>query len=343
MHSTEWLKIPLIWGGYVDKFIQLFPGVPLFFLVSGFLITDSYLSSKNLKEYFIKRGFRIYPALFVNILVLEIFMWIGGNLNDVSILKYIGYFILYVITASNGIAGSIFGLKSDMIYNYGGFFSNYPSGVLWTLSVELSFYLVLPFILGIRKTNVRFLIMFCLFCVSLVIPAIADDKFYQSSNLNKLLELIFLPFIWIFIVGIAIRLYWSNLKEHLIKNSLYYFMFYLLFCYCAINFGGGLGNYKKGLEILTIIQIILLAFAMFGLAFSFTNFKVIRKTDLSYSTYLYHMLVVQILISLGYSGDKILYFVVIGSTFMIAYFSWTFIEEPILNLKKLRVKKCYKQ
>ena len=175
-----------------------------------------------------------------------------------------------------------------------------------------------------------------MFFISLTISAIADENFYQASNLNKVLELICLPFLWIFIIGIMIRLYWLKLKNLLVKNSLYYFVFYLIFCYLSVNFGDGLGDYKKGLGFFTVVQIILLSFAIFGLAFSFTNFKIARKTDLSYSTYLYHMLVVQILISFGFIGSWFLYFVVVGFTFIIAYISWKFIEKPMLNLKQIK-------
>ena len=337
MHSTEWLKIPLVWGGHVDKFLRLFPGVPLFFLVSGFLITDSYLNSGNLKEYFIKRALRIYPALFVNILVLELAMYVGKNFNDISVLKYIEYFVLYAITAASGIAGFIIGIKNDALYNYGGFFSSYPSGVLWTLSVELSFYIILPFILCIRKAIIRNLLLVSLFFTSMIIPAIADENFYSASNLNKLLELICLPFLWIFIIGMVMRLYWLDIKKYLVGYGLFYIAFYLIFCFVAIKFGSGLGDYKRGLEISTVFQIFLLALVIFSMAFSYTNLKIARSTDLSYSTYLYHMLIVQILVSLGFSGSLWLYLIVVAETLMVAYVSWNFIEKPSLKLKQIKV------
>ena len=324
-------------GGHVDKFLRLFPGVPLFFLVSGFLITDSYLNSRNLKEYFIKRALRIYPALFVNILVLELAMYVGKNFNDISVLKYLEYFVLYVVTAASGIAGFIIGIKNDALYNYDGFFSSYPSGVLWTLSVELSFYILLPFILCIKKAIIRNLLLVFLFFTSMIIPVIADENFYSASNLNKLLELICLPFLWIFIIGMVMRLYWLDIKKYLVGYGLFYIAFYLIFCFVAIEFGSGLGDYKRGLEISTIFQIFLLALAMFSMAFSYTNLKMARSTDLSYSTYLYHMLIVQILISLGFGSSLWLYFIVVAATLAVAYVSWNFIEKPALKLKQIKV------
>ena len=330
-------------GGYVDKFFRLFPGVPLFFLVSGFLITDSYLNSGNLKEYFIKRVLRIYPALFINILVLELAMYVGKNFNDISVLKYAEYFVIYVVTAASGIAGFTIGIKNDALYNYNGFFSSYPSGVLWTLSVELSFYILLPFILCIKKAVIRNLLLVFLFFASIIIPAIADENFYSASNLNKLLELICLPFLWIFIIGMVVRLYWLDIKKYLEGYGIFYILFYLIFCFIVIKFGNGLGDYKRGLQISTVFQIFLLALAMFSMAFSYTNFKIDRNIDLSYSVYLYHMLVVQILISMGFSGALWLYLIVVVATLAIAYVSWSFIEKPALKLKQIKVIKCCKQ
>ena len=313
----------------MDKFLRLFPGVPLFFLVSGFLITDSYLNSRTLKEYFIKRALRIYPALFINILVLELAMYVGKNFNGISLFRYVEYFILYVITACLDLADIIIGAP----YNFDGFFSSYPSGVLWTLSVELSFYILLPFFLCIKKAVIRNLLLVFLFFASIMIPAIADENFYSASNLNKLLELICLPFLWIFIIGMIVRLYWLDIKKYLDGYGLFYILFYLIFCFATIEFGIGLGDYKRGLEISTVFQIFLLALAMFSMAFSYTNFKIDRNTDLSYSVYLYHMLVVQILISLGFSGSLWLYLIVVAVTFAIACVSWNFIEKPVLKLK----------
>ena len=333
MHSTEWLKIPLLWGGHVDKFLRLFPGVPLFFLVSGFLITDSYLNSRNLKEYFIKR------ALSINILVLELAMYVGKNFNGISLFRYVEYFILYVITACLDLADIIIGAP----YNFDGFFSSYPSGVLWTLSVELSFYIILPFILCVKKAIIRNLLLIFLFFVSMIIPAIADENFYSDSIFNSLLGLMCLPYLWIFIIGVVMRLYWLKIKKYLKDYGLFYFIFYLIFCFIVIKFGNGLGDYKRGLQISTVFQIFLLALAMFSMAFSYTNFKIDRNTDLSYSVYLYHMLVVQILISLGFSGSLWLYIIVVAVTFAIACVSWNFIEKPALKLKQIKVIKCCKQ
>lgn len=323
-------------------FLALFPGVPLFFMVSGFLITDSYLNSQNLKEYFVKRGLRIYPALVLNILILEIAMYIGGNMtgNNISIIQYIFYFFGYVVTTASGIASTAVGLKGADIYNMTGFFHDYPSGVLWTLSVELSFYVLLPMVLIFKNSKIRNTLFVFLTILSIAITFYISSygarEFYALSSLGKLTEISIFPYFWIFGIGVFMRLYWTELKKYFVGYGIYYFGLYLIYCVGATYLFGDLGNYKTQLHFTTIIQTVLLAFALFSMAFSYTDIKFNRKLDLSYSTYLYHMLIVQILIGFGFNGSGYLYLVVIGATFVIAYLSWTYVEKPMLSLKKVK-------
>ena len=47
-------------------------GVPIFFTVSGFLITSSYLRCKDIRQYAVNRALRIYPAIYALIVVTTI-------------------------------------------------------------------------------------------------------------------------------------------------------------------------------------------------------------------------------------------------------------------------------
>ena len=60
LHSFTHLKLPFpVWF----KVLANFPGVPMFFVMSGFLISASYERNGELKNYFRNRILRIYPAL----------------------------------------------------------------------------------------------------------------------------------------------------------------------------------------------------------------------------------------------------------------------------------------
>jgi peptidoglycan/LPS O-acetylase OafA/YrhL len=324
--------------------LGLFPGVPLFFLTSGFLITDSYLNSNSLKSYAIKRGLRIYPALFINILILEFAMYIGGNMKnfDLSFMQYIEYLFTYISSASSGSATTLLGINGSDIYNMDGFFSAYPSGVLWTLTIEITFYIALPFMFILHKKNKLFTValLIGIAFLSIYISGLASKEFYRLSSIHQLLEITFLPFAWMFIIGVMSRLYWNTIKVYLVNKGLYLLLIYILFSYLTNKYlGSGLWvGYKYNLNFVTVVEVLLLSIAMLSMAFSFTNLKVNLKSDLSYSTYLYHMLVVHIILSSGMTTNGYTYFIIIGITLCIAYLSWNYIEKPMLRFKPKAVK-----
>jgi len=57
-------------SGTVSILRPVFDGhvaVCVFFILSGFWVTKSFLSSKNLKEYFVKRSIRILPLYYISV------------------------------------------------------------------------------------------------------------------------------------------------------------------------------------------------------------------------------------------------------------------------------------
>lgn len=340
MHSTVWLNLP-IWG-MLYNILSLFPGVPLFFITSGFLITDSYLNSNGLKHYFIKRGLRIYPALFICIVILEASMFFGKNMNNISIsiFEYFIYLTIYTLTASSGIATTMIGVDGLDIYNFNGFFSAYPSGVLWTLTVELSFYIILPLMFYFKQVVVRNIILSSVAVLSIFISTQATQELYLSSSMYKLLNISFLPYIWMFIIGIFIRIYFNDLKNIIFNKGLYWLTVYLFISYFAyFIFKVDIGiQFKYNLTLFTLFQVLILALTMLSMAFSFTNLKINLKSDLSYATYLYHMLVVHIMLNSGITTNGYTYFIIMGITLCIAYLSWNYIEKPMLKFKPMVIR-----
>ncbi|MQN02027.1 MAG: acetyltransferase [Lachnospiraceae bacterium] len=125
-----------------------FLGVSMFFALSGFLITLSESKSYernhriNFGRFFYKRIRRIYPAmlmtLFVTVILLAIF--IPESLKNIR----------------GEAASIIFGYNNIwQIHMNGSYFSNVSSHSafihMWSLAVELQFYLVFPFIFWLIK------------------------------------------------------------------------------------------------------------------------------------------------------------------------------------------------
>jgi hypothetical protein len=114
-------------------------GVDLFFVISGFLITNILLRSsesfgKTYKNFIGRRTLRIFPIYYLTIIVL----FIIGN-------EYVSRYLFYCITYT---------------YNYAWVYFNIPTNLIshfWSLCVEEQFYLFWPFIIiGLRK-NLIFL------------------------------------------------------------------------------------------------------------------------------------------------------------------------------------------
>lgn len=122
--------------------------VAIFFIISGFLITQSFARSKSLVEYLVNRVVRIFPALLV---VTFLTLFVLGPLvttktsseywSSYTTLRYIGNFLIYP-TAQN-----LPGVFEASVYPY------VTNASIWTLSYEFTCYLcVAAFGLTIRKS-----------------------------------------------------------------------------------------------------------------------------------------------------------------------------------------------
>ncbi len=105
-----------------------------FFLLSGLLVTQSLHQSATLKAYLLKRVVRIYPA-FIVVILLTIFV-LGPMYTSLSMVDYFKHSMTYRYLAGS----SIFALY----YNLPEVFQNQGvNGSLWSVNVELKFYLLL--------------------------------------------------------------------------------------------------------------------------------------------------------------------------------------------------------
>lgn len=99
-------------------------GVPLFFILSGFLISGILLDSREkpryYKNFFVRRALRILPAYLLLLVALK---WVG-----IVTWRFVLAALLYIANMA--------GLVGAHTYQY---------GVLWSLAVEEQFYLLWPF------------------------------------------------------------------------------------------------------------------------------------------------------------------------------------------------------
>lgn len=112
-------------------------GVSVFFVISGYLVTGSY--QRDPKSYLVKRLLRIEPGLIASLIVTVILL---GFLTTAPAAEYWPRAALYVLRNA---------LLYPATYELPGVFQSVPvpnvvNGVLWTLRLEFSFYLVLMLI-----------------------------------------------------------------------------------------------------------------------------------------------------------------------------------------------------
>ena len=122
----------------------MFPGVPIFFVVSGFLVTQSFLENDSrLGPYALNRAPRIYPGLWTNFLVIIALLTATGSLTLAMVgAEFFKYQAAQFLFGSEKYAFML----SSFRYHFSAtqLFHEYPSGVLWTINVGFGFYLLVP-------------------------------------------------------------------------------------------------------------------------------------------------------------------------------------------------------
>ena len=148
-------------------------GLQAFFIISGFLVAKSYRRTSTLKRYFVKRAKRLFPA-YLFLLLLTV---VGISFfSKFSFLEYFSSIDVYKYLAWNAI------FLNFMHPCLPGIFENNllcsVNGSLWTLKVEESFYIVLPFIFYIiRKTKKASVVLVVIYFLSLLYWFVMADLF----------------------------------------------------------------------------------------------------------------------------------------------------------------------
>ena len=113
--------------------------VDCFFVVSGFLIAGSYERCHGLWSFYVRRVFRLYPMYLCVVLLQAAIMLAllpGGPFSEPrSTLRYLAANMLLANFLQYDIGGVLAGLHNPGIN---------PS--LWTLKIEIGFYLIVPLI-----------------------------------------------------------------------------------------------------------------------------------------------------------------------------------------------------
>jgi peptidoglycan/LPS O-acetylase OafA/YrhL len=159
-------------------------GVDIFFTLSGFLITTLLLeewrvqTSISLRHFYLRRYFRLFPALAVLIAAYVLFVLAFSNGNNGMRLRGAGFAITY---------------SANWVMAFNRPFPEWEIGHLWSLAVEEQFYLLWPVLLllllksglglrGIRWTVLGMILAVVAWRTFLDLHGVDDSRLYFATD-----------------------------------------------------------------------------------------------------------------------------------------------------------------
>ncbi|MDB2407707.1 acyltransferase [Jannaschia sp.] len=306
--------------------------LPMFFALSGFLVTSSLYRTNSIKVYLIFRGLRLFPALTVEVLLAAFLL--GPLFTSLSLGAYFSHqdFFLYFLNIIGLIRYELPGLFETNIY------PNVVNGSLWTVPYELEcyVYLVVFFSLGMFRNKYYLLAAFALLTFVVVqlgftsgkglLVALKDIVMGDPNldpNLQQATDAQIEPariLVLCFVAAALIYAWRDAIPFHPILAVL------ALLASAALICSPGLYFYAPIFVGYLTVWLGLQNPPKLGL---------LQKGDYSYGIYLYAFPIQQVVASTGWTDDRYLLHVVLSLALVsvFAVFSWHVIEKPCLKLK----------
>lgn len=328
--QVAFFHIGLYFEGFFTAILSAgFLGVQVFFILSAFLLSRQFLladrsayEKRFIGNYLKNRLRRIFPLFFFSSIILLVFRFNSVNYNEANLLKY-------------------FLFLSDIHVN----------PVIWSLFVEIRFYLILPIVMFIiyhlnnKGDNVGFF-----FLALLLLAGYAYHIYHYSFIHHRAFSFYFFSNTDCFILGvIGAILYEKNKGKRLNRKLLkgvqlgsLTFILFLMQCRYYNYFGD---TFTK----LCLVHIYNILWATFILTILFLGDGILNKllsarfmawiSTISYSIYLWHLPIKEFMADLTahyfepttFNYYTLRFALSIGTTFVISALSYKFIEKPFLK------------
>jgi peptidoglycan/LPS O-acetylase OafA/YrhL len=303
-----------------------FLGVDIFFVISGFIMSKIYDPSDK-KGFFERRALRLLPAYFSTIfftILVSIFVVTPNEFSQVSAQSLFSIFF-----ASN------LGFWAQSSYFSSNEFN--PLLHLWSLGVEIQFYLVMPLLLYFFRMNKVFFML--IMVVSLLLCLFMITVSPKTSFFMMPLRL------WEFLIGFGVAQYAMPNKSNGLKNNflLSTVGMILILIIPFIGIDGQSFSLVNGHPGFAAIAIVLSTGLILLYGIGFFNYfhsigRVLEKIgQYSYSIYLIHFPVIVLFMYQPFSGTRLeiagQFSYILMLTIVLSYLSYQFIE---IKLKKSR-------
>ena len=306
------------WATPIRPFLQAL--LPMFFALSGYLVAGSLERSKTLLMFIGLRIIRIYPALFVEVL-LSAFV-LGPIMSAFSPRNYFlsGLFWRYLLNITGDIH---FQLPGVFLLNP---YPNLVNGQLWTIPYELLCYVTLS-TLAILWTR-RWRLVSLTITVGVIVGYAIIHALHHHGNFAEMqaaLPGLFLVFS--FLVGACIHLFRDRLPWD----------FRIFVAMVAISL---VGLNEGGLLVYIFVPFSLAYVTVYLGLTNPTRGGFLVGADYSYGIFLYHFVVQQTVVHLIPAAQHwyVNAIVSIGLATAFAAASWHFIEKPALGSRRHLVK-----
>lgn len=312
----------------LTRFLELFPGVPIFFFISGLLVTSS-LAKRPLLAYAESRARRILPALVLAFVLAVVILTVFGQIGSTELIEpafwawAFGQVTLFQI------------FSPDMFRDFG---VGVVNGSLWTIPVEVGFYVLLPVIAWVAAAmgpaaTIRRRMTFLLVIgaiVSFAIYALVWPTGPDTPVVIKLISASPAAHLWQFALGALTYLYYDKAFAAARRLSVLPLGWAAPLVVYAV-----LGWWLEPRVPLAVFEGVgypLLMFGVFSLAVAAPSAaRLLRGYDISYGLYLYHMLAVNVGVALGFKGHWAAAPVAVTIAALTAAASWRLLESPILH------------
>lgn len=322
MHAVVWLEMPL--PPNVMEIIDWFPGVPIFFFVSGYLIVSSFARSPSTVEFLRNRAIRIFPGLWVCLFVSFVLVAIQGSLAESNLVPKALVWLF--------VNGTIFQFA-------GAVGTGVANGALWSISTELQFYILVPLIGFFFAPKIEtILYRSLLIIVAIILSGVVHAwVLHQVGSLHPwLYQALYASILangYFFLFGVLAYCWRDRLLQFTCGRGILFLSLYVALRYVLSAVGYSANSVHS--SILSVFVYPFLVLAVLSMAHSFPGLArgLLRGNDFSYGIYIYHMPIIYAFIHyewLGIGGF-------VGAAtlvLMCAIISWFFIEKPMLKYKK---------
>ena len=304
-----------------------FIGVDIFFIISGFVISNILLNEYkidhkiSLKNFYVKRIKRLFPAFFLVIFVS-------------SVISYFTLLPNYLIDFSKSSLSSIFFISNFYFFftnqDYAGIASNFkPLLHLWSLSAEEQFYIFFPLFIFVFlkfiKIYAKLTIVFLI--IASYTASIVLENLYSGSGFYLLPSRVSQ-----FLVGFLIAKFYFN-NDKLIwldKNISLYFLFSILITLFFIVFISDENLFPSNLTVLVTLCMFIIIYALScnNIQSNFLENRIlVFFGKISYSLYLWHFPIFVFSNYLGFLNNLTNKLIFLILSVIISFLSYNFYEK----------------